>query len=135
MTASPLARAYLSKSRARLQALELLHRLGDYSDVVREAQEVVELATKAVLHAVGVDPPRWHDVGPLLREYRDRLPAPAAEAVDEIAAISRRLRKERELAFYGALDLIPTEAYGAAESEQALADARRVVAWAEACVG
>lgn len=135
MSHAALARAYLRKARARLAVLDLLHARGEYSDVVREAQEAVELATKAVLHAVGVDPPRWHDVGPLLREYRDRLPPAAAAEVDAVAEISRRLRKERELAFYGDLDFIPTEAYGPAEAEAAMADARRVVGWAAHCLG
>lgn len=135
MTHAGLAQAYLRKARARVQVLDLLYRNGEYSDVVREAQEAVELATKAVLHAIGIDPPRWHDVGPLLREYRDRLPAAAAAAVDDVAQISRRLRKERELAFYGDVDFVPTEAYGPAEALTAMDDARRVVEWAAACLG
>jgi hypothetical protein len=41
-----------------------------------------------------------------------------------IKAISKRLRKERELSFYGAEDFIPTEEYDLADAEQAIKDAR-----------
>ena len=49
MTSDRLALAYLVKARARLKILGLLLADGDFSDVVREAQEAVELATKAML--------------------------------------------------------------------------------------
>lgn len=48
----------------------------------------------------------------------------------ELAAISRKLRREREFAFYGDIDFIPTEAYSRDEAETAIAEARRVVALA-----
>jgi HEPN domain-containing protein len=38
----------------------------DYSDVVREAQEIVELALKGMLRQIGIEPPKWHDVGQLI---------------------------------------------------------------------
>lgn len=47
MTNESLARSYLKKASDRLDVLELLFGKGAYSDVVREAQELVELALKA----------------------------------------------------------------------------------------
>ena len=41
--------------------------------------------------------------------------------------ISTALRKERELAFYGAIDFIPTDEYTREHAEQALGDATWVV--------
>src|SRR5262247_4146885 len=73
MTSEDLARAYIRKARARLGALAHLRDAGDHSDVVREAQELVELALKAMLRAIGIEPPRLHDVGPLLVEYQSRF--------------------------------------------------------------
>ncbi len=46
MTNVSLAQSYLFKARKRLKALVVLLEEEDYSDVVREAQEVVELALK-----------------------------------------------------------------------------------------
>jgi hypothetical protein len=71
-----------------------------------------------MLRRVGVDPPKVHEVGAALVGARSRFPSHVD--VDELARNSRELRKDRELAFYGAEDLIPTEAYGRAEAETAL---------------
>ena len=69
MTSADLARSYLAKARVRLKALVVLRDGGGHSDVVREAQELVELALKGMLRAVGVEPPKIHDVGRLLIEH------------------------------------------------------------------
>ena len=53
---SGLARAYLVRAEKRLTALAVLRDEGAHSDVVREAQELVELALKGMLRAVGVRP-------------------------------------------------------------------------------
>ena len=70
MTSISLGASYLEKAATRIKVLELLLREQAYSDVVREAQEVVELALKGVLRVLGVEPPKIHDVGPLILEYR-----------------------------------------------------------------
>jgi len=127
VTSVSLGASYLEKAAARLKVLELLLRERAYSDVVREAQEVVELALKGALRVLGVEPPKIHDVGPLVVEYRDRLPSQVQPEADRLAAASRWLRKEREFSFYGDVDLIPTEEYGMEDAERALGDARFVV--------
>ena len=127
MTSVSLGASYLEKAATRLKVLELLLRERAYSDVVREAQEVVELALKGALRVLGVEPPKIHDVGPLVLEYGDRLPSQVRPDADRIAEASRWLRKEREFSFYGEVDLIPTEEYGIEDAERAVADARFVV--------
>lgn len=111
MTSLSLARSYFQKARKRLRALGTLLEDEAYSDVIREAQELVELAVKGMLRFVGVEPPKQHDVGPLLLQHRDRLPALVADVAERLAELSRRLRKEREFAFYGDEDFIPTDEY------------------------
>ncbi len=44
--------------------------------------------------------------------------------------LSKKLRKERELAFYSDVDFIPTEEYAREDTEKALAEASFVVATA-----
>lgn len=127
MSSVTLARAYFKKARKRLRALVTLFEDEAYSDVIREAQELVELALKGALRFVGVEPPKQHDVGGLLLTHRHRLPAPVAAAAERLADISHRLRKEREFAFYGDEDFIPTDEYGREEAAAALEDARFVV--------
>jgi HEPN domain-containing protein/predicted nucleotidyltransferase len=135
MTRETLAQSYLRKARSRLKALDVLRADGDHSDVVREAQELVELALKAMLRAVGVDPPKYHDVGPLLLEHRDRFALDVAGELARAAEISGELRKDRELAMYGDVDFIPTERYSAEQAARAYDDAAWVLGLAERVVG
>ena len=120
MTGRELSRAYLSKLRLRLEELRLLAERGRWSDLVREAQELVELATKAMLRQVGIDPPRPHDVGPVLLAELQRFPAAQGERISQLAEESQWLRSQRELACYGDVEWIPTERYGEPEGERAL---------------
>jgi hypothetical protein len=102
-----------------------------YSDVIREAQEIVELASKGMLRQIGVEPPKWHDVGSLLIANKNRLPAMAGDQVEKVAQISAWLRKEREFSFYGDIDFIPTEHYSKVDAQRAIEDAEFTVRIAE----
>lgn len=124
MTSQSLAHRYFAKARKRIRALHTLFEDEAYSDVVREAQELVELVLKGMLRFIGVEPPKWHDVGPLILEHRERLPEAVAAAADRLAEISRRLRQEREFAVYGDDDFIPTDEYTLDDAQAALDDAR-----------
>ncbi len=122
-----LAEDYLERASIRLRVLEVYYAEGDYADVVREAQEVVELVLKAVLRIVGIDVPKIHDVGKVLIKYRNLLPEEIRKNLEDIARISKELRKERELSFYGAEDFIPLEEYTADEALRAINYAKFVV--------
>ncbi|GAB4471882.1 MAG: hypothetical protein OHK0044_15260 [Burkholderiaceae bacterium] len=127
MTADELARGYLLRARKRMAALRALMAEEAYPDVVREAQELVELVLKGMLRWVGVDPPRWHDVGDIVLEHAALFPPQLQAELPALASISRRLRRERENAFYGDADLIPERVYDRASADQAFADAQRVL--------
>ena len=127
MTNISLAQSYLVKARARLRILPVLAEEHAWSDVVREAQEIVELALKGMLRHVGIEPPKWHDVGSLLEQYRDRFADLSADGVSDLVRLSARLRKEREFSFYGDIDFIPTEQYAEADAARATDEARRAV--------
>lgn len=127
MTNQSLARSYLIKARKRLKALAVLRDEEAHSDVVREAQELVELALKGMLRAVGIEPPKFHDVGGLLIEHAIKFTPEVREHLPRAAGISKRLRRERELALYGDIDFIPTEEYSAADAACAYADAEWIV--------
>ena len=127
MTNKDLAKSYIFKAEKRLKILQVLYEEEDYSDVVREAQEVVELAEKAMLREVGIDPPKWHDVGKILLENAEFFPEEVKHHLPELAKISKRLRKERELAFYGDIDFIPTEEYSKEDALLAIKEAEYVV--------
>ncbi|MDE2751494.1 MAG: HEPN domain-containing protein [Gemmatimonadota bacterium] len=122
-----LARDYLRRARIRLDPLDVLFDAESWADVVRESQEIVELALKGLLRSCGVEPPRMHDVSPILLAERDRLPGELQCDVDWLADVSRQLRRDRELAFYGAEDLTPTDFYSRTDASAARERARRVV--------
>lgn len=130
MTNLTLAQSYLIKAQKRLKALAVLFDEEAYSDVVRKAQEIVELAVKGMLRAVGIDPPRWHDVGGVLKENAHRFPEDVQVVLPQLAAISHRLRREREFAFYGDDDFIPTAEYTRDDAQRAMDEADRTVRWA-----
>jgi hypothetical protein len=122
-----LATDYLQRATHRLAAIELLFQRQSWADVVRESQEAVELALKSLLRSAGIEVPRIHDVSQILVEEQARLPARVRPHVERLAAVSRSLRRDRELAFYGSEDLTPSDFYQRQDAEQARDDARWVV--------
>ncbi|MEO8678485.1 MAG: HEPN domain-containing protein [Vicinamibacterales bacterium] len=135
MTNRSLATSYLLKARKRLLVLELLQREEAYSDVVREAQELVELALKAMLRQAGIEPPKWHDVSGTVRDYHSRFPTLTGEELERLIAASIWLRKERESSLYGDIDFIPTEQYGPDAGVRAIDDATFVLQVATRILG
>ncbi|RJR50350.1 MAG: HEPN domain-containing protein [Desulfobacteraceae bacterium] len=131
MTNDSLARSYLIKATKRLKILPVLLDEDAFSDVIREAQEIVELALKGMLRQVGIEPPKWHDVGPHLKEFQERFEEPVRAHIQRLAAVSKWLRKEREFSFYGDIDFIPTEEYSREDALRAMEDAVFVVGVAE----
>lgn len=122
-----LARDYVRRADLRLRAVDALYEGGGWADVVSESQELVELALKGLLRGCGVEAPRIHDVSEILLLERDRLPAPLAPELERLAEISKELRRDRELAFYGAEDLTPSTFYSQADATRARDAARWVV--------
>ena len=122
-----LARDYVRRASVRLRSLDVLFDGESWADVVRESQEIVELTLKALLRVSGVDPPRIHDVSEVLLAERERLPVEIHSDLEALAAISRQLRRDRELAFYGAEDLTPSGFYSRDDAEEARNGARRVL--------
>lgn len=127
MRNTELARDYIRRATARLQAVDVLFEAESWADVVRESQEIVELALKALLRSVGVDPPRIHDVSDVLEAEAQRLPDGIRDELDTLKGASRDLRRDRELAFYGAEDLTPSGFYSREDGERARTSARRTV--------
>lgn len=121
-----LTRDYLRRARARLAALQVLMDEESWADVVREAQELVEITLKALLRANRIEVPQIHDVSPILEQNRSRFGKGIQESLDELIRISRSLRRDRELAFYGSEDLTPSEFYKREDAEAARSQARFV---------
>ncbi len=124
-----MARSYIRQAEERVKhAEEALHG-GNYPYVVRQCQEAVELSLKAALRLVGIEPPKWHDVGPVLRRELHRFPPWFQQHVPFLARVSRKLRRERELAMYGDEEsgTPPNELYDYEDAREALEWAKQVL--------
>jgi len=124
-----LARSNIKQAIDRLRyAKEVLNR-GNYPFVIRLCQEAVELSLKGALRLVGIEPPKWHDVGPVLKRERNRFPEEFRKYIDKLASISRSLRKERELAMYGdeVAGVAPEELYTRDDAVEYLEKAELVI--------
>jgi HEPN domain-containing protein len=121
-----LAGDYLKRAASRLKALDILMAEESWADVVREAQEIVEITLKALLRFCRIEVPSIHDVSPVLEQNDELLPGLIREQLDELTRISRSLRRDRELAFYGSEDLTPSEFYTREDAATALAQAHLV---------
>ncbi|RKY70004.1 MAG: DNA-binding protein [Candidatus Latescibacterota bacterium] len=101
MTNKESARIGLRRAKVILEEARGLYSREAWNLVVRRCQEAVELALKSALMWAGIQPPRSHDVGPALRDNADKFPRQFAEAISKLASISRSLRAESDLTFYG----------------------------------
>lgn len=122
-----LVQDYIERAQVRIGAVEYLFSKKSWADVVRESQEIVELALKALLRDCNIDVPRIHDVSGILSEEKRKLPASIHKDLEKICEISRSLRRDRELAYYGSEDLTPSEFYKEKDAKEALESAQFVV--------
>ena len=136
MNGRELALSYLDRARKRRAALAALFKEEAYADVVREAQEAVELILKGVLRFAGLEPPKRHDVSRALQQQQARFPAFIRDAMDDIVESSGELAEQRSRAFYGDEErFIPaSQLFGKDEAEQAVAVVERLLALFERLV-
>jgi len=129
-----LTKDYVTRAGIRFAALKVLLDKGGYADVVREAQEIVELLGKALVRHLGAEPARVHDVSAQLKEVHSRLLPELQEKLDVLIENSRELRRDRELAFYGTEDLTPSEFYSKKDADRAFGYARDSLSFVESVV-
>lgn len=128
MTSDEMSRGFLARGVARVATLAVYLERACWPDVVREAQEAVELMLKAALRSAGIEPARTHDVAEILRANADRFPGWFAARIPDLAAISTELAGDRGPAFYGdeRLGIPPDQLYGEASARRAAEQAQFV---------
>jgi HEPN domain-containing protein len=134
MKSRSLAKDYVTRAAIRVAVLPVLFDRRGYADVVREAQEIVELVSRARIRHLGVDPARVHDVSTQLQELYARLLPEHRQRLETLIEHSRELRWDHELAFYGSEDLTPSEFYSQKDADSAFDYARHSVAFVEQIV-
>jgi HEPN domain-containing protein len=125
-----LAQANLNDAQMRLRTAREVLRQGEFHFCVRLSQEAVELALKAVLRFINIDPPKWHDIGVVLKNNVDKFPDWFRQRISNLSAISASLRNERERSMYGDEDThTPAqELYTTQDAETALFSTQQVIA-------
>ena len=120
--------SYLRNARERIELAKLSSSRGFYNNAVRLCQEAVELCLKSVLRLYGIEYPRAHDVGHVLRQYSNLFPDWFRERIPEIARMSRDLCYNRGPAMYGDEDaeVPPEELYDETDAAEAIKGATLV---------
>ncbi len=124
-----MAKSYLKQAEERVKHAEEALKTGNYAYTIRQSQESVELALKGALRLLAIEPPKWHDVGPIIKKHKELFPRWFRERADEIASISRKLRREREPSMYGDEETgtPPDQLYSLMDAEEALEYAKRIL--------
>jgi HEPN domain-containing protein len=123
------AQSLLKQAIIILDEAKMLKEKKFWNLVIRRCQEAVELALKSSLIFVGIQPPRVHDVGPILKEHSEKFPLEFRQHIPRLASISRSLRAEREISFYGddISGLSPETLYTSDDAEEVLEKAKFVI--------
>ncbi|RLE74694.1 MAG: DNA-binding protein [Thermoprotei archaeon] len=128
MSCARTAEACVKEALRRLETARGALSEGAHAYCIRQSQEAVELSLKAVLRLVGVEPPKWHDVGPVLIEFEGRFPDWFRREMPQLAATSKWHRREREPSMCGdeELGLSPDRLYTEPYARRALEEAEHV---------
>ncbi|MCS6770199.1 MAG: HEPN domain-containing protein [Candidatus Caldarchaeum sp.] len=128
MKMEKLAADYIKRARARLIDAEAAYARGDYPEVVRYCQELVELSLKACLRLVGIEYPKTHHVGDVLKFHGERFPEWFQALVADFDRISAELTIKRAPSMYGveAVGKGPSELFDEAEASNSLKNAKHV---------
>lgn len=119
---------HIKRAKLRFRILNEYLNEKDYADVIRTSQEIVELIQKAILIKIGIKPPKWHEVIDIILENKEKLSDDINRELVKLRKDSKWLRSQREIAFYGDVDFIPTKDYS-------LQDARKAISTAEKFLG
>ncbi len=79
----------------------------------------------------GLEVPRTDEPSKFIKENLEFFPNSIKENINEISSISRELRKERELSFYGSDDWIPLDEYTESDAKDAIKKVKFIIEIAE----
>lgn len=85
-----------------------------YADFLRNAiWGILMVSERLGLNYIkrGVQPPKWYDVSDVIEGYLDIFPEKIQQDLKVLTKGAKWLRSQREVAFYGGMDLIPEDLY------------------------
>lgn len=79
---------------------------GDWPDVVRECREAIDFSLKGLLYAMGVDIPKFQDLGDLLLKNKSQMPAGLSVDWDKVLRIASALKESPGSPIVGGSDFM-----------------------------
>lgn len=110
MTNDIPARGFLEDAIIILEEAKNSFREKHYHRVVRKCQESAELSVKALFKWLGLEYPKAHLLGRLIKKELKRRDLFNPEALEKLAYYSDSLSLDREPAFYGSREGMPASA-------------------------
>ena len=128
MNSEVSAEGYISDAEIILEEARESLKKEHWHRVIRKSQEATELAIKGLFSFVGIDYPKIHILGRVLKKKISKFNLFNKEELERMAYISDSLGFERETSFYGSLDGIPArELYDKEDAEESLKNAEWLV--------
>ena len=137
MTSIRLAEAFLDRARTRLKALDALRAEADFSDVVREARDIVDLCIRGMLRVMDIEVSRWREAGEILQENIRRFPSEIVAHEERLMGILKDLAQANEIPPSDE-DPVPhavVEKMNIGDADRATAEAEWVLGIAEMTIG
>jgi Uncharacterized conserved protein related to C-terminal domain of eukaryotic chaperone, SACSIN len=131
MVNKKIVESYIKRCEIRKSLLQNYLDLKDYADVIREAQEIIELLQKAILIYLGITPPKWHDVIDIIIENIEKIPENLRDDFIKIKEKCKYLRTQMEIAFYGEMDFIPENYYKKKDALDAIKTVKKLFSLAK----
>lgn len=137
MTSIRLAEAFLDRARTRLEALDALRAEADFSDVVREARDIVDLCIRGMLRVMDIEVSRWREAGEILQENIRRFPAEIVSHEERLMGILKDLAQANQIppSDEDPAPAAPIDKMNIADADRATAEAEWVLGIAELTIG
>jgi hypothetical protein len=119
-------RSYVEDAKIILEEAEESFNKGYNHRAIRKCQESVELALKGILRVVGIEYPKSHRIGVVLKDsaLKEKL---EEGTLEKIITIADRLADEREIAFYGLDTSSAKDMFDEDDASEAIADAHYIM--------
>ena len=117
------AKAFLSDAEVILAESRASFEQGHWHRVIRKCQEAVELAVKGVFKYLGIEYPKSHILGRVIKRELSKYDLFDRDDLTKMAYIADYLALDREPSFYGSPEGIPaSELFDKDDAEEALED-------------
>ena len=118
---------YVKEAQIRLEFINRAFEEKRYNTVIREAQTVVELLSKALLFSLGRVVPTKHNIREDLKDAKDLLSKNFQKEYNQVNRLFAKLLIEREPSLYGDVDLnkIASEFYTKDDAEKYIKDVEK----------